>query len=300
MESHLLEQNAFESQSKLIQEQLKNTRRNLKKIGKREHEESLHDFRVSLRRLRVWLKVVGCETHFLLLKSDRKRVKHLVKLTNEARDLEVRLSLFRRHLSSVELVDKEASNLQRKWKAQIDKGYRHLAKAALKDMKKVEPGVKKIIARLRRTSRVTHEPLPLRDWLLPVLRDHARKTDDALAKIKSIGDKRQCHEARLLAKALRYLIEPVSNELAHSSDLLILLRRIQDLLGGLRDAQMLALELDKSIRTTMRAPNVRVLSNARAANAKEIRSLYGDLRNEYLLRARPRFYDAVEHLFKTS
>ncbi len=63
---------------------------------------------------------------------------------------------------------------------------------------------------------------------------------DKLARIETVADEPAGHAARIAAKRLRYLAEPVAPWIAAARRPVELLKALQDLLGELRDGQLLA------------------------------------------------------------
>jgi CHAD domain-containing protein len=132
---------------------------------------------------------------------------------------------------------------------------------------------------------------------MPVLAEHARDTDLALSEIESQSDKSQMHKARLLVKSLRYLLESVSDDLPQSGSLLNVLRRLQDLIGGLRDAQMLSEELDKIIRRAKNDEKLQAIKDASERNKREIEYLFFELRNKLKSSSGLHFLDKVQLIY---
>ena len=67
-----------------------------------------------------------------------------------------------------------------------------------------------------------------------------------LARIESIADVEEAHEARIRVKRLRYLVEPLQGVLPQSKDFGVLCKSLQDILGDLNDARVLDAELSKT------------------------------------------------------
>ncbi len=64
-----------------------------------------------------------------------------------------------------------------------------------------------------------------------------------LSKIQSITDEQEVHQARIAGKRLRYLLEPCAGSLEGGAPLIERLESLQDLLGDLHDAHILAHEI---------------------------------------------------------
>jgi CYTH domain-containing protein len=72
-----------------------------------------------------------------------------------------------------------------------------------------------------------------------LLRELVGDLDVKLAAIAGADDEEQAHEARISAKRLRYLVEPVRGELSGGRRIIGRLKRLQDLLGELHDMHVL-------------------------------------------------------------
>jgi CHAD domain-containing protein len=264
----------------IILEQLRVARSNLKHLVMGKDTEGLHNFRVSIRRMRVWISFARKGHVLTFRKSERKHLKKLVQITNAARDLEVHLSIFNQHLT-VSKTAPEVMEIRLDWEQKITKSYRELEREVPKIFAKIEPKLKETLGSMGKNSE------QLRMWLKPVLCAQAAKLDRFVKAIKSADDDKKCHFARLQGKALRYLLEPITMELNGAPELLKELRRLQDLIGGIRDGQMLAAKLDASA----------AFRSAKRSNDAEVRYLFRELKKGYLGDKRTRFADKVKGLF---
>ena len=70
-----------------------------------------------------------------------------------------------------------------------------------------------------------------------------RSSKPHLARIEDADDEKEAHEARISAKRLRYLLEPLLDELPAAAPLVKRLKALQDMLGELHDAHVLETEL---------------------------------------------------------
>jgi hypothetical protein len=68
-----------------------------------------------------------------------------------------------------------------------------------------------------------------------------------LKAVRRVGDVSEAHTARIAAKRLRYLLEPVSRRVRGIKTLVGRLKELQDVLGDLRDRQVLADEIASSL-----------------------------------------------------
>ena len=70
---------------------------------------------------------------------------------------------------------------------------------------------------------------------------------DKLARIETVADETEGHAARIAAKRLRYLAEPLAPWIESARRPVELLKALQDLLGELHDGQLLAAHVAQSL-----------------------------------------------------
>ena len=232
-------------------------------------DEALHDFRVALRRLRSWERAFRPYLRADLGKKLRRRLRDLAHDTGDSRDLEVHLawltdqrrSLGRRQRAGLDWL---VSEMERK-KADAD----HVLE------KDVDGRFTRLEARLARALETYRErirlrkdgraaPLPMfAEALAPRVRTAARELERHLGHVRTERDVREGHEARIAAKRLRYLLEPVMKIVPGAADLVDRLKALQDVLGDLHDAQVFGAEISKA------AADANALPNAATADATE-------------------------------
>jgi CHAD domain-containing protein len=216
--------------------------------------EALHDLRVALRRLRSQLRAWGDELGPLAAGKLRRRLRELAASTNPGRDAEVGAGLARR-LAGEARGDPSAPP------ARADPGEVRAAEALAARLERrrdevraglADTGVARfdaLHARLRARLATWEVRLDaeapgtptLRAALAAAIASHSRTLAEALAGARA-GDE-AAHRARIEAKRLRYLIEPVAGELEAARAPLAALRALQDLLGDANDLAVLAGEL---------------------------------------------------------
>ncbi|MGM0517732.1 MAG: CHAD domain-containing protein [Pseudomonadota bacterium] len=173
--------------------------------------EALHDLRVELRRLRVWLKL--SRDVIRTRKSSRKRLKALARASSPARDREVMMGLIGQQARDPE-IGEAGQRLLRLAEEQDPPAHQRLAF----DLK---PGLK---------PRPRQDTPPFADWfaerieqMLELMqRDMAEGLDGA-------------HAARIQGKYLRYLAEPMAEPFPGVAGLLEDLKAVQDRLGDVHD-----------------------------------------------------------------
>jgi CHAD domain-containing protein len=194
--------------------------------------EALHDLRVGLRRLRSHLRAHRGPLDGALKRKHEKRLARLARMTNGARDAEVQLAFLAELRPS--LGARCAAGLQ-------------LLRERLERRRAVDAALP---ARYRRASRklarrladpTLREGPPLGAVLADRLHEHQRALGRALARVHDAEDQARIHRARIAAKRLRYLLEPLRDDAhADASHAVKSLRRLQEVLGDLHDGHVLA------------------------------------------------------------
>jgi CHAD domain-containing protein/CYTH domain-containing protein len=232
------------------------------RLASQADDEALHDFRVALRRLRSWERAFRPYLRHDLGKKLRRRLRELARDTGASRDLEVHLdwlkaqrrSLGRRQRPGLDWLLAELE--QRKADADsalekdIDGRFTRLEARLARALESYRERL-----RLRKDGRAA--PLPaFAEALAPRVRKAARELEMHLSRVRTERDVHEGHEARIAAKRLRYLLEPVMRIVPGATDLVDRLKSLQDILGDLHDAQVFGTEISKLAAGAMgAAPN---------------------------------------------
>ena len=208
-----------------------------RRMTRRYTTRALHDFRVSLRRLRTTVRAL--ERFLRIPKTFRRDLRGLTRATNDSRNLGV----WQRW------VDRQTKLLTRRQR--IGAGW--LRERIRQDKRQADRRMRREISeqlpRLRGTLvALRSEPAGHRKGSYPtgaaaVRRAVREETDELrqlLARVRSMHDRDAAHAARIAIKRLRYLIEPFAGELHGSGKLLDRLERMQDILGEIHDAHVFA------------------------------------------------------------
>ena len=83
-----------------------------------------------------------------------------------------------------------------------------------------------------------------------ILCREARDLHRQLRRVGSVNSPNPAHQARLIAKRMRYLLEPVSPKLSGADAAVARLRQLQDRLGELHDLQTLKAEVSAAVEHT--------------------------------------------------
>ncbi len=162
--------------------------------------EALHDFRVELRRLRVWL--AQSRDCLRTRRTARRHLRQLAKASNAPRDQEVFLSLL----------------------AQITAIAPHAAEATRTLLPELKTPLPALMPRRRKQTSPA-----FKDWLAAHLTKTLYQCQQCFA-----GDEACLHEARIHIKHLRYLLEPLDS-LPPVAAAITELKSLQTTLGDLHD-----------------------------------------------------------------
>ena len=224
-------------------------------------DEALHDFRVALRRLRSWERAFRPYLRADLGKKLRRRLRDLAHDTGDSRDLEVHLawladqrrSLGRRQRAGLDWLvtemERKKADADHILEKDVDGRFTRLEARLARALESYRERI-----RLRKDGRAA--PLPMfAEALAPRVRTAARELERHLGHVRTERDVREGHEARIAAKRLRYLLEPVMKIVPGAADLVDRLKALQDVLGDLHDAQVFGAEISKAAVDAVALPN---------------------------------------------
>ena len=244
---HLLERAPEETVRRLCLSLLSEAARALERMEDPEDKEGLHDFRVSLRRLRSLMRAYRVQLKGSGAKQLRARVKTLASSTNLARDAEVAIEWLmgeRERLGEAELAGAShlLSRLEAKQQttpsvAQIRRAFRAL-----------EKNLKNALTRMRLPAKETSTTFVAAT--AEILAEHADILQKSLLAAHSAEDAELLHRARIEAKRMRYILEPLQSELLEARPLIKGMKSLQDCLGDLQDTRVLATEISEALESS--------------------------------------------------
>ncbi|HEX6052893.1 MAG TPA: CHAD domain-containing protein [Gemmatimonadaceae bacterium] len=220
--------------------------------------EALHDFRVALRRFRSWERAFREYTRDELSKKQRRKLRDLARDTGASRDLEVHLawlaeqrgSLTRRQRPGLTwllaTLDREKADADATLERDVDRRFT-----------RIKTRLERALSAYRETIalRSGGMPLPVESFamaLAPRVLEQARALGEHIAHVHSPTDEAEAHEARIAAKRLRYLLEPVAKLVPGAGLVVERLKSLQDTLGDLHDAQVFGAEVERLAATRER------------------------------------------------
>ncbi|MEO6697262.1 MAG: CHAD domain-containing protein [Gammaproteobacteria bacterium] len=208
--------------------------------------EALHDFRVSLRRLRSCLRAYKPYLKKSLSKTMRRQLRELAAATRTSRDLEVQLAWLHKQYSRLGARQRiGARNLIQQLedrKALADRELHRYIMAIFNPLKTKLSQRLSIYTATVSLHQASPEPTYTQVTAERIL-ELGQASQRHFAKIHSITNQQEAHQARIAGKRLRYLLEPAAETLEGGAMLIEQLKSLQDLLGDMHDAQTLIKEL---------------------------------------------------------
>jgi len=219
------------------------------RLEARADDEVLHDFRVTLRRLRSTLRAFRPWLEDSVPPRHEKRLKRIAQSTNEARDSEVQLEWLgtKRAALAAERLRVGLDLLVERFEART-RGGPDPARVADRYRRAAE----KLQRRLRTYERNVEAGVVAGTSFGGVLASLVGEQVQALRArmdaIRGPSDQEAVHAARIEGKRLRYLLEPLrGHRHADASESIDHLKRLQNVLGDLHDAHVLAGELREAL-----------------------------------------------------
>ena len=210
---------------------------------------ALHDFRVALRRLRTTLRAYRPLLEESVSGKPHKRIGEIAEATNRVREAEVALEWLRPLETGltpgqrvglhwlIERIDERRTK-------DLAEGLAAIRKSFSAATRKLHKGLSAYRQTVQPEPSIT-DALFAGAWRNAAL-EQARELDQLLGEVHSTEDE-AAHRARIAAKRLRYVVEPVRAALPGGDELIDRLKDIQDLLGEVHDLQ----ELEKVVRTAV-------------------------------------------------
>jgi CHAD domain-containing protein len=231
--------------------------------------EALHDFRVALRRLRSTFRAYRSTFAGSLSKKLLRRLRRLAAATGPGRDAEVQVTRLREEIPQLTRAQRAgAAWLLARLEGRMEEGYDAARKRAEEDLPRLAADLHE---RLSVYSTEVHldadAPRPTFGQVAAqALRGQVEEVGADLAAIGGAGDVEGAHAARISAKRVRYLIEPLAGEIPGSAPLVKRFKALQDLLGELHDLHVFEAELGTALESAAAERARRLLAATVAAD----------------------------------
>lgn len=233
---------------RLALEQLDAAAKASARVKNNDDAEALHDFRVALRRLRSILRAYA-PWYDPAAKNLHKRLRHLARATNTARDTEVQIEWLRR--MSPRLTAEAQSGvawLLARLTARQRKAHRVVRKLVRNEFANLEPRLRAAL----QTGKPRHDKATTTDIMFAHatrerLSVYSAELAADLAGISAVTDHEAIHAARIGGKRLRYLLEPLRRSIPGTAVLVNTMKAFQDRLGELNDRFIMAREIAQAV-----------------------------------------------------
>ena len=256
-------------------------------------DDALHDFRVAVRRLRSWTGAFKPLLRGAVSRKQRRGLSGIADATNAARDATVHLEWLRTERSALSARQRvghawlrERMEIQRK----------DSADPALRAASDFDAMAKKLTRRLNvyRSAVLTRErPDRFGAILARRLLKESESLRGHLAAIHHVTDVEESHRARIAAKRLRYVVEPVSELAGDGRAIVETLKTLQDSLGDLHDVHVFSEEVVPAAGEAAARPGlIRLARRLRERGARA----YASIERNWLNDAGASFFDRVRAL----
>jgi len=233
---HLLERSPEETARRLCLRLLDEAAKALERMNVPEDKEGLHDFRVSLRRLRSLMRAYRRPLKGSRGKRMRSRVKALASSTNLARDTEVQIDWLSEQSERLgEPARSGAAHLITVLQSRRETV--PTAAALGRELRALRRDLTKALRRMRLGAEDASQNYV--QATASIVGEHAEVLRASLDAAHTAEDADSLHRARIEAKRLRYILEPLQGELADARPLIKGMKSLQDCLGDLQDTRVL-------------------------------------------------------------
>lgn len=237
-----------------------------RRLDDRFDREALHDFRVSIRRLRSLLRAYRPQLETAIRAKDRKRLRAIQRATGGGREADVALEwlmkqqgdLAPEHLAGLNWLSALLLERRRKCAEDLD------GKVRSEFRRMAEKLEERLAVMHSEHNLLAEEPHPTFARTLANLTEaYATELLVNLGEIASMEHAEQLHQSRIVAKRLRYLLEPVRAYAEGTQAVVKRSKRLQEVLGDLNDVHVLMQEIDQSFEASMRHKATRVRDSLR-------------------------------------
>ena len=218
-----------------------------RRLDDRTDPEALHDFRVAIRRLRSLLRAYRPQLESSVRKKDRSRLRKLQRTTGGGREADVALEwltkqqrdLAPEHLTGLNWLSASLLARRRECAQALDAEVREAFKRTAERLEE-----RLAIMRSEQNLLAERPHVSFARTLANLTEAHATDLLVQLGQIARMDDAAALHEARIMSKRLRYLLEPIRAYVAEAQPIVKKTKRLQDVLGDLNDVHVLMGEID--------------------------------------------------------
>lgn len=240
----LLEQPVERAAREIALRLLDGAERERRQLDEPDDPEALHDFRVALRRLRSWLRAFKEPLRGSVSGKHRDALRAVARTTNAGRDAEVHIEWLRARGEFF----RGRRRAGTEWLIERLQSKRLAGAHALRDEldRDFVPVRRRLATQLEVYARPVRPERPEQSFAHAtalLVREQAEDLRNKIAAVHAPADQQAAHDARIAAKHLRYLLEPVACEATRAEAVIERLKELQDVLGALHDAHVFGSEV---------------------------------------------------------
>ncbi|MEP7346917.1 MAG: CHAD domain-containing protein, partial [Gemmatimonadaceae bacterium] len=213
--------------------------------------EGLHDFRVALRRLRSWCRMLRGELEGSVPRRAARSLRDFAATSNSGRDAEVLLEWLAGVVTTLPVRHRSAARwLSRQQEALRLESIRELQRELDHAFDDTVQRLDRLLRRYRATVHLDQGPgdATLAQRVAEHMRAQSARLSVLLASIQNAEDDATIHRARIAGKRLRYLLEPLAELHPALGGLISRLKRLQDTLGAVHDAHVWGEALHRTLQ----------------------------------------------------
>lgn len=234
------------------------------RLNEVEGNGALHAFRVGVRRLRTCLRSYQRSMGSKRTKKLTKRLGRVTEATNAGRDSQVHIQWLKRQLDQPDLSALERTGARvmlDEYETRMHKEQQRGIAPAVELMRKLDKPLRKQLNRRVSSKNKSSKRPSFARALGRMLDKQFAKLENRFSQCHSVDDREPAHRARLTAKRLRYLIEPVRRQVPDGGEVVQQFKAIQDQIGQLHDLQVLEQAIEQAIEETTSAWARRMLAS---------------------------------------
>ncbi|MGD8700301.1 MAG: CHAD domain-containing protein [Gemmatimonadales bacterium] len=218
----------------------------LERLSDPDDDEALHDFRVSLRRFRSCVRAYQPYLKGSSPKKSRKLMGQLASATNVGRDTEVQILWLNAQTDNLKPRERKGLRwLLNALEERRDLAYGDARARIAREYREARRSVTKNFSsytlNLTGDGLASHKPFV--EVTADLIEAHADEVRSLLASVHTPEDEEPAHNARIAAKRLRYLAEPLRDSFDAAKKVVKDIKRLQDVLGELNDTHVLTGEV---------------------------------------------------------
>ena len=211
------------------------------RLGDASDAEALHDFRVATRRLRSWLRAFEPWLRGSFPKKARRGLKKAAQLTGDSRDAEVHLEWLREQRAALSVRQRRGlAWLSEQIECEKKKNDHTVATKSAHAFDRARQTLARKLPEYRSHVEDVKESFRRQFGVVmaQLLREHAAALADCLTRIGGFEDEHTVHATRIAGKRLRYLLEPIAEQVEGGAALVSDLSKLQDTFGSWHDVHV--------------------------------------------------------------